>query len=681
MNNNNETTNKPKIEEMRRLLITLNNARDFYYNKNEPNMSDYDYDNMFDRLQKLEEETGIIMSNSPTQTVGYEVKSELEKVKHSHSMLSLDKTKSENDLIAFTGDKECVLSLKMDGLTCLIAYENGELIQAETRGNGEIGEIVTHNAKVIENIPLTIPIKEHFEVEGEVIITYDDFNEINKTLTDDDKYKNPRNLASGSIRQLNSELAAKRHLKFICWKVPGDNSFLPDTFMNRLIFANKLGFTTVPFTLYNGEKPYENINLDIHDRIEGLKNTANSLGYPIDGMVLTYNDVNYGLSLGVTTHHPKHSIAFKFYDEEVETTLLDIDWTLGKTGMITPTVVFETVEIDGTDVSRASLHNISVMEELYPNQWHSGLSLKVIKANQIIPQVTSVEFRKSPCPKRLDPPHTCPVCKGETKIVSENNTKFLICTNPNCKGKLLKKFEHFCSKEAMDVDGMSEATLKFLINKGWINEFKDLYHLDQYKDEWSKVSGFGKRSVEKLLINIGKSRKVKLNKFINALSIPLIGKTASKDIAKASRDKIDTLIEILENECRILTKIDGFGDLMQKSLNKWWHDDQNKYAFYSLLEELEFENNSNNSGKSTNMLQNKTFVITGALNHYKNRNELVSVIELNGGKIAGSVSKKTDYLINNDINSESGKNKKAKNLGVPIITEDDFNNLIRKEVG
>ena len=513
-----------KVKRIKELVEQLNEYRDAYYNEARSDVSDAEYDRLFDELSELENETGVVYTNSPTQSVGYEVKSELEKVEHSHPMLSLDKTKSVDDLVKFAGDKDCILSLKMDGLTCLLTYENGELAQAETRGDGEIGELITHNARVFDNIPLSIDYKGHFEIEGEAIITYDDFNKINEFLPEDKKYKNPRNLASGSVRQLDSKIAAQRHIKFIAWKVPTD--IASSSFINRLQYASNLGFDTVPFLPIRGNCNAEFINIVV----EQLRKRAKEKSYPIDGLVATYNDITYGESLGMTGHHPKHSIAFKFYDEEVETVLNNIEWSMGKIGSLTPVAIFDPVEIDGTMVERASLHNVSILTKL---DLQIRDTIIVYKANQIIPQVKENLSAKDRESAYIRIPSQCPVCESPTQIVKENDSEVLMCTNPHCKGKLLGRVSHFVSKKGMDISGLSEETIKKLIELGWIAEITDIYNLDQYYDRLSTMSGFGKKSVDKLRTSIENSKTVRLDKFIASLSIPGIGTSQSKELVKA----------------------------------------------------------------------------------------------------------------------------------------------------
>ena len=648
-----------KINRLKELTEQLNHYRDSYYNNSESLISDKQYDDLFDELQLLEQETGIIMSNSPTRTVGYEVKSKLEKVKHSHPMLSLDKTKSTDDLVKFSDGRDCIISLKLDGLTVLNTYDNGVLRQSETRGNGEEGEIITHNAKVFDNLPLNIPFDRKFEIEGEAIITQYDFEKINTN----GEYKNCRNLASGSVRQLDNNITKNRHIRFIAWKIP----FGVTTYSKGFEIAAQYGFEVVPYVKYNSK--YD----DIEKAIEVLKSIAKEKSFPIDGLVITYNNVEYGKSLGMTGHHPKHSLAYKFYDDIYPTKLLDVEFTMGKTGVLTPTAVFKQVEIDGTVVERASLHNISIMKEL--GITHKGQIVNVFKANQVIPQIDSVEPIDSD--DELDVieiPTKCPICGSATEIVKDNESEVLICTNPDCRGKLLGQLSHFVSKNAINIDGLSVQTLQKLIDLGWVKSFPDIYHLFDHKEEMYKLDGFGKKSVDKLLDNIQKSRNTELSRFIYALSIPLIGRTASKEIAKACYDDITIFIGMIKSNqlYKLVNDIDGFGDTMLKSLCDYVK--LHMSGIEALSEEFIFAKRECNSSKSD--LSGKTFVITGSLNHYKNRDELVGVIESLGGKISGSVSSKTSFLINNDTESNSSKNRKAKELGIPIISESNFLNMI-----
>ena len=654
-----------KTERIKELTKMLNEYRNAYYNESESIISDYEYDKLYDELEKLESETGLSFANSPTKTVGFQVKSELEKVKHTHPMLSLDKTKSVDDLRKFAGDKDCILSLKMDGLTCLLTYENGSLVQAETRGNGDIGELITHNANVFENIPLTIEYKGHFEIEGEAIITYDDFEKINKVLPEDKKYKNPRNLVSGSVRQLDSRIAAQRHIKFVAWKVPTE--VCSNSFLNRLKYAKELGFEIVPLFTYSG-KSSDKENLP--EMIESLKTKAHNYGYPIDGLVMTYNDIQYGESLGLTGHHPRHSVAYKFYDEEFETTLNNIEWTMGKSGCLTPTAVFEPVEIDGTIVERASLHNMSIFKDL---ELSHGDTITVFKANQIIPQVSDNLDRT--LTNLCVPPSTCPICGGKTEIIKDNDTEVLMCSNPNCKGKLLGKLSAFVSRNKMNIDGLSEETLSKFIARGWLTCFSDIYKLKDYYIHMINMSGFGRKSIDKLIDSIEKSRSVELNRFIAALSIPGVGDSTAKDISKHCEYDFDTFVMRLIDKYN-WSVIDGIGEKTSQQINEWIDDSGNREDFRKLLQTI-IPANLNTNDNTDQSLAGKNFVITGDVTQFKNRKELQKFIESKGGKVTGSVTSKTNWLINNDVESTSSKNKKARELGIPIISEKDFLEMVK----
>ena len=653
-----------KIAEIKELVSKLNEYRDAYYNKNISFISDYEYDELLEKLKRLEENMGVVLSNSPTQSVGYEVKSNLQKVVHSHPMLSLNKTKIIKDLITFLGKKQGVMMLKLDGLTVSLHYRKGKLVSAETRGNGEIGEDIFHNAKVFENIPLQIDFIDDLTVDGEAIITYDNFEKINTNLPKDDKYKNPRNLVSGSVRQLDNQIAKNRHIKFIGWKlVEGSHE---NSFINRLNILSNLGFETVPYV--------EICEFDFADDYERyiyhLKQIAKKMKYPIDGIVLGYNDVAYGNSLGATGHHLRSQIAFKFYDEEVETVLKDIEFTMGKTGVLTPTAVFEPVEIDGTTIERASLHNISIMKSLALSY---GDTITVYKANQIIPQIQDNLDRhlNNPC----IPPTKCPVCGGATKIIKDNDTETLICTNPNCKGKLLGKLSHFVSKNAMNIEGLSEATLAKFIEEGYVKSFIDLYQLKTgFYNDIVSLEGFSKKSTDKLMVAIEKSKFTTLDRFIYALCIPLIGKSASKTISKHFNGDFDLFSEYGWNfDYKLL---DDFGSAMSQSVTNYLEKSMNEIrelAGYMTFKQSDLKKSSD----SKIDLSGKIFVITGSLETFKNRDAAKEKIESLGGKVVGSVSKKTNYLVNNDIDSTSGKNKKAKELGVPIITEKQLLEMIK----
>ena len=670
-----DNTKLSKINRIKFLVHQLNYYRNQYYNNSVSAISDQEYDEMFDELQELEQTAGFIMSNSPTQTVGYDVVSELQKVKHSHPMLSLSKTKSLEELNQFVGGRPAVISCKLDGLTVLLTYEDGELVQAETRGNGELGELITHNAKVFDNIPLHIDQPGHFEVEGEAIITYEDFEHINAGLREDQKYKNPRNLASGSVRQLDSSIASTRHLKFIAWKVPEDAEH--ETMNERLDYADALGFDVVPWFLIT---KIENENL-----INILKECAKQLGYPIDGMVVTYDDIKYGESLGMTGHHPKHSIAFKFYDETVETELIDIEWTMGKTGVLTPVAVFKPVEIDGTTVERANLHNLSVMMRMTNNKpWYKGIKIFVYKANMIIPQVANVIYENSDNDDILEIPDVCPICRMETGQFTENRSTVLMCTNPNCKGKLLGVLKTFCSKQAHDIKGLSEATLELMINNGYLNGIRDLFYLKNYKTELTRIPGLGAKKVDGILKSIEDCRKTTLSKFICGLSIPLFGVNACKEIERYETNKAkergmetawNAFWDDIENRRCLSNSIDGFGRIMDDSFHTYM--DANINFVRELSTEFVFDSISN-ALSGDNSLNGKKICITGSLSIFKNRDELVKDIESHGGKVVSSVSSKTDYLLTNDKDSGSSKNQKAKELNIPIISEVEYRDMIIK---
>ena len=653
-----------KIDRIKKLVEQLNHHRNLYYNESRSEISDFEYDQLFDELSALEKETGFVLTISPTQTVGYEVKSSLNKVTHNHPMLSLDKTKSVDDVIKFLDDRDGICMAKMDGLTCSLRYVNGELVSAETRGNGEIGEDILHCAKTIKNIPLKIECIDEVIVDGEVIITYDDFNKINEILPEGEKYKHPRNLASGSIRQLDSNVAAQRNMKFIAWKlvkgwmVRGDTLGVQNknSFLDRLNCLSAIGFEVVPC--------YEIINERLEQRIDNIisliKRNCELDSFPIDGCVFGYDDVAYSESLGATGHHLRSQLAFKFYDELYETKLLYIDWTIGKTGQLTPTAVFEPVEIDGTTVERASLHNISIIKNLGLT---NGCTVKAYKANAIVPQIDSCEQDGN---GEIEIPSVCPICGGKTSIQKDNDSEVLICTNPECSGKLLGRFTHFVSKKGMDIDGLSEATLELLISNKYLKEFKDIYRLSNHQKELVQLPGLGVKSVEKLLESIEKSREVKLENFVCALGIPSIGLSASKTISQACNGDWNTLWKMW-NEEYDFTQLTDFGEVTANSLVNYFDE------YINDIDHLAAEMNFTIPEKKqviNNPFEGKTLVVTGKLNHFTRDSINEKIVSL-GAKAAGSVSKKTDYLITNEA-SGSSKYKKAVELGVPIITEDEF---------
>lgn len=664
------------IDRIKELVEQLNYHRDLYYNKSRPEISDFEFDTLFDELSALEKETGFVLATSPTQTVGYEVKSSLSKVTHNHPMLSLDKTKSVDDVIKFLDGRDGVIMAKMDGLTCSLRYLNGELVSAETRGNGEVGEDILHCAKTIKNLPLKIDCLDEVIIDGEVIITYDDFEKINETLPEDQRYKHPRNLASGSIRQLDSSVAFQRNMKFIAWKlvkgwiVPDDiaGSMNENSFADRLLLLHFFGFDVTPWGRIHNNTSKENID----KLIMQAKIIAKNAGYPIDGCVFGYDDVAYGESLGATGHHLRSQLAFKFYDEVYETKLLNIDWTMGKTGVLTPTAVFEPVEIDGTSVERASLHNVSILTKL---DLHIGDTIEVYKANMIIPQVSrnvSADERESSGkePDYIAIPSNCPVCGGVAKLVRDNDTTVLMCTNENCSGKLLGKMTHFVSKKGMNIDGLSERTLELLISTNLIKVFIDIYKLSDHRGKLVTLDGMGKKSVENLLNNVEKSRNVKLENFICALGIPNIGLTASKTIAKYCNGDVYAWFNAFFNNFD-WTKLDDFGSVMAQNIEEYMHSHITDIGI--LAAEMRFIAYEKQVTVN-NPFTGKTLVVTGKLNHFT-RDSINEKIASLGAKTAGSVSKKTDYLITNEA-SGSSKYKKAMELGIPVITEDEFLKMI-----
>lgn len=653
-----------KIEKVKQLINRLNQYRDEYYNQSNPSMSDEEYDRLFDELVELEKETGIYLSNSPTQSVGYEVKSKLNKVVHNHPMLSLGKTKDINDIVEFFRYHEGIAMLKMDGLTCSVAYQQ-DLISAESRGNGEIGEDLLHNAKVVTNLPLRIN-HDDLIVDGEMIIDYPTFEKINASMPEGGKFKNPRNLCSGSIRQLDSKIAAEREIKFIAWKcIRGisDNDFI-----SRLFQLEDYGFEVVPF-LPVPKNPTEK---QIQDIIDALKKEANQNGLPIDGIVFGYRDIAYGESLGMTSHHINSQIAFKFANDVEYTTLNGIEYQVGRTGQIVPVGLLDTINILDTDVSRVSLHNLKVMEDL---NIKIGATVGIIKSNEIIPMCVECDGNGTD----VVIPEFCPECGYKTEIVSTKDSKILVCNNSECKGKFLNKLVNFCGRNAMNIEGLSEATLELLFSRRFVNTFKDLYHLSDYKAELSSLHKMGSRSVKKLLEAIEKSRKTTLDKFLTSLSIPLCGKSTCKDISKYCKGNIDTFLSIMENTSLEFTNISGIGSAVTDSLDSWWTE--NSEMVYELIEELEIQKaevktEQENAGVNLN---GATFCITGKLKYFVNRDTLVAEIEKFNGKYVSSVSAKTNYLINNDKESMSSKNQKALKAGCRIISESDFIEMCKGE--
>lgn len=663
-----------KENRIKELVNLLNKASYEYYNTGYPIMEDSEFDNLLDELQRLEAETGMILKDSPTINAGSKVAKEQKKITHEHPMLSLGKIHTIGEIKKFLNGKPGVASIKLDGLTVSATYINGKLTRLETRGNGEVGVDIMIHKNSIKGLPKTIEHNGKYVIDGECIITYNDFKAINDTLPDNEKFSNPRNMASGSLNLLDSNISATRGLTFLVWKVVEDTDYFRNSMKTNFETANDLGFLITPYTvLYH----YNDSNT-LEDMLNQKKAQAKYYGYPMDGVVFSYDDIEYGESLGKTGHHFNHSIAYKFADEIYTTYMKDIEWTMGKTGVLTPTAVFEPVDICGTIVERASMHNVSVMYEILNGGSFVGQKIDVFKANMIIPQIVLGSGQANPPKGAIMIPiaEKCPMCGALTEIrMSDGGVKNLVCTNPNCKGKLLGKFSHFVSKNAMNIEGLSEATLEKFINLGWIESFIDIYYLEDYKDQICKLEGFGKKSVEKLLKSIEKSRNTTLDRFLYSMSIPLIGRTASRAIDNYCKGNIDTFTFIMENTSLEFAQIDGIGVAATTSLDDWWYE--NRELFHDLLNSvINIVEKSYEGEKNITKLDGKTFVITGSLEHYKNRNELVSIIEHLGGKVSGSVSAKTSFLLNNDIESNSSKNKKAKSLGVPIISEKDFIKMI-----
>lgn len=643
-----------KMERMKELVVLLQEASKAYYAEDKEIMSNYEYDKLYDELGALEEELGMVLTGSPTVTVGYEAVDELPKEAHESPMLSLGKTKDREELRSWLKDKEGLLSWKLDGLTIVLTYRDGELYKAVTRGNGEVGEVITNNAKVFKNIPLRIQYSGELILRGEAVITYSDFEKINEEIEDvDAKYKNPRNLCSGSVRQLNNEITAKRNVRFYAFSlVKAEGVDFSNSREQQSVFLKQQGFDVVDYIKVNEST--------ILDAISVYEKKIEEYDIPSDGLVLTYDDIEYGRSLGRTAKFPRDSIAFKWADEIRETTLLEIEWSPSRTGLINPVAIFEPVELEGTTVSRASVHNVSILRGL---KLGIGDRITVYKANMIIPQIaenlTGSDSVEIPC--------KCPACQGETQISAINDVQSLYCMNPDCAAKKLKAFSLFVSRDAVNIDGLSEATLEKLIAKGFIQEYRDIFRLEQYHDEIVEMEGFGEKSYQKLIQNINQSRTIILPKLIYSLGIANIGLANAKVICKHYQYQLD---EMRHADVEELSQIDGIGEVIAKTFVDYFADEKNRIRLDHLLEELTIEQEEINADEQT--LQGQAFVVTGSLEHFTSRNELKDLIEKKGGKVTGSVTSKTICLINNDITSNSSKNKKAKELGVPIVTEEQF---------
>ena len=648
-----------KITRMKELINILNKASELYYQKNTIMMTDYEYDHLYDELVELEKETNMTLSNSPTINVEPEISSSLKQVEHPSPMLSLAKTKKVSELENFLGDKEGLLSWKLDGLTIVLTYEDGKLISGVTRGTGIIGELVTENVKQFKNVPLTIPYKGRLVLRGEAIIKYSDFNRMNEELGDgSSQYKNPRNLCSGSVRQLDSSITAKRCVNCIIFALIESSTNISNLKSECFDWLKNQGFEVV--------EHYKVTKNTVKEQVLMFKEKVKEYDIPSDGLVITYDDIAYGNSLGTTAKFPKHSLAFKWKDETVATTLRKVDWLVSRTGLINPVAVFDPVELEGTIVSRASVHNVSILEGL---KLGIGDTIVVYKANMIIPQIASNSTQSG----NLEIPDRCPVCGSKASIISNSDVKYLYCMNDFCKAKLIKRLSLFVSRNAMNIDGISDMILNKLITEKIVNNYKDLYHLDRYKDKIIAFDGFGEKSYSNMVNSIEKSRHVKLANFIYALGIPDIGFSRAKLICNHFNNDFNKISNLTYEE---LSNISGVGDVIAKE----WIDTFSNPDFIEelkeLKEEIDIPKASTNSNKD---LDGLTFVITGSLNKFTNRDTMIEFIEEHGGKVVTSISSKVNYLINNDITSTSTKNNKAKELGINIIDEDKFLELIKEK--
>ena len=649
-----------KNERMLELVELLNKASRSYYQDAQEIMSNYEYDRLYDELQNLEKELGITLSNSPTVNVGYEVVSELPKERHESPMLSLDKTKEVEELKNFVGSQKVLMSWKMDGLTIVLTYRDGKLYKAVTRGNGEVGEVVTNNAKEFKNVPEQIAYRGELILRGEAVIGYHDFEKINEEIEDvDAKYKNPRNLCSGSVRQLNNQITAKRNVMFYAFTlVQADGVDFQNSRACQMEWLKAQGFTTVEYHMVTRDT--------VEDEVAKFSSEISKNDFPSDGLVLSYDDIAYGRSLGRTAKFPRDSYAFKWQDEIRETILREIEWSPSRTGLINPVAIFDPVELEGTTVSRASVHNISIMEEL---ELGIGDKIEVYKANMIIPQIAENLTRSGV----KDIPERCPVCQGETKIRQVGNAKALYCMNPECQAKHVKAFALFVSRDALNIEGLSEATLEKFISKGYIHTFADIFHLDRYKDEIQGMEGFGEKSYRKLIESVKKARTTTLPRVVYSLGIAGIGLANAKVICRELKYDVEALLMVTEEE---LNEIQGVGEVLAKAFTGYFSDAKHVENFRKLLEELTIPEETSTKKQ---IFEGVNFVITGSVTHFANRGEVKELIESLGGKVTGSVTSKTNYLINNDVTSTSSKNKKANELGIPIISEETFLELVNQE--
>lgn len=644
---------------MQEKINVLNEASKAYYARGEEIMSNFEYDKIYDELVELEKQSGIILAGSPTQQVGYEILSELPKEVHPSRMLSLDKTKNRNELKEWLGDHQGILSWKLDGLTIVLTYDDGKLIKAVTRGNGDVGEVITPNAKTFVNLPHQIAYKGNLVIRGEAVISYADFEKINSEIEENaGRYKNPRNLCAGSVRQLNSEITASRRIRFFAFTLVSASDISFKMRSEQMKWLAEQGFDTVTERLVNADNIVETIDL--------FESEVQENPIPSDGLVLAFDDLEYSASLGTTAKFPRDSIAFKWQDQTEKTVLREIEWNASRTGLINPIAVFDPVELEGTTVSRASVHNLSIVEELALG---IGDTIEVYKANMIIPQISANLTRSA----NLELPKTCPACDTPVIIKNEQGVKTINCPNPKCPAKRIKSLTLFVSRDAMNIDGLSEATIEKFADAGYLKELADFYHLDNHRDEIVKAEGFGEKSFNNMQKAIDASRNVKPEKLLYALGIPGIGVANAKLISKACKAEWSKIESITKPE---LIEIDGIGDVMAEAYVSFFADEENRAKLARLKAELDIDESFEEAGA---LLKDLTFVITGSLNHYANRDELKALIESLGGKVSGSVSAKTSYLINNDTTSTSGKNKKAKELGIAVIDEDTIKNCIDSE--
>ncbi|MCR5111377.1 MAG: NAD-dependent DNA ligase LigA [Ruminococcus sp.] len=646
-----------KITRMKELNEILAKAADSYYNSGKEIMSDHEYDALYDELEALEKETGIILSGSRTQQVGYEVASSLTKVRHTSKMLSLDKTKSVEELTEWLGTNEGFLSWKLDGLTLVVTFENGSMVQAVTRGNGEVGEDITSNAKHILGIPAKIPFNGRLVVRGESLMKYEDFKRVNSMIEDGSQYKNPRNLCVGTVRNLDSKVTAERNINFFAFNLVSADGYENNSFTERIEWLKSLGFQTVEGFRVKADQ--------LADKIAGFEKNIVNNEFPSDGLVLMLDDVAYGASLGETSHAPRNGMAFKWRDETADTTLREIEWSASRTGLLNPVAIFDPVELEGTTVSRASVHNVSIVKQL---KLGIGDTLSIYKANMIIPQV--LENKTGSASAEI--PAVCPICGEKTEIkTSDDDVETLYCMNKNCPAKHIGKFEHFVQRDAMNIVGLSTATIETFVSEGFVKKYSDFYHLDRHRDKIINMDGFGERSYKKIQESVEASRNTEMSRVLYSVGIPNIGRSASRLICGAYPD-IDKLEKLTAEE---LTAIDGIGDVLANDYVGFFANEENLSEYHELLKELNIAKPEAVSTDSP--IAGKTFVITGSVHVWKNRNELKAYIESLGGKVSGSVSSKTHYLINNDSTSNSSKNKSAKELNIPIITEEEFQELAK----